>query len=82
MYRENTLDRFQLKNNSTFNEDIEAEPLTKSKSFVLDGQVDLAFERDASQQQLPAKALLVYGFEQTRSESSVNLDRSADDLTG
>jgi hypothetical protein len=82
VYRENSVDGFQFKHNSTFNEDVDTEAFTKSNSFVHDGQVDLPFEHDASQLQLPAKALLVYGLEQTRTESSVNVDRGCDDLTG
>jgi len=72
----------QFDNHLIVHDQIDLVSAIELQTFVRHGGIDLALERQSPKMQFMAQALLVCGFEQSRTRLSMYLDRCADDHGG
>ncbi len=79
MDRQNPFDGFQLNDHFIIHDHVDLVSTLELQSFVRDREIHLAREWQSAKMQFVAEALLISGFEQSRPDLAMDLDRRADD---
>ena len=79
---EDAFDRFHLHDDAFFHEQVYFQAALESMAFVLDRDIAFPLDAEVCLQQLEREAFTVDGFQQSRSERSMHLNGTADDLFG
>ena len=81
MDRQQSFDRFQLKQDRVLNDQVNLVSTIQLEVLVDDWQIHLPLERESSQMQFVAETLFVGRFEKARTEMAVNFNSRTDDWT-
>lgn len=80
MNRQHAINTLEFQYHSVFNDQIETITTVKRNPLIDDWNSDLALETQSSQMEFVTQAFFVNGFEQSWTESLMNLNGSPDDL--
>ena len=78
MYRQHSLNGFELQDQYVINQKIEAQRLLENEALVFERHAHFPDERNVSKLALPAKTFTIDFFEQPSSLNSMDFDRCAD----
>src|SRR5437868_1061933 len=79
MNRSQSIDRLELHNYQLLHQNVDAIAAVEENSFVLHGELKLPLEGNLAQGQLMAEALFISGFEQARTEGTMNFNGAPND---
>jgi hypothetical protein len=82
MHWQDSFDGLQLQDHFILDDHIYFVSAIELQSLIRDRKIDLAFEGQPAKVQFMAQALFISGFQQSRPELAVHLDRSSNDLAG
>jgi hypothetical protein len=78
--RENVFDGFQLDDQISLNQEVDAVAAFDTEALVVHGKELLPFERKATQRELVCEALFIGRFEEPGSNDAMNFDARCNDL--
>jgi hypothetical protein len=78
MDRQHMFKAFDLKDQNLLDDQVQPVTAVQFHALVLDRKRNLPLESDSSQMKFVAKTFLVGGFQQTRPERAMHLDRGSD----
>lgn len=82
MNGEDGLHRLELHEDLVIDDEVDAITCIDARSFIVNGNGNLAIDMETPLPELPAKAGAVCGLEQSRPEMPMNLDSASNDLSG